>query len=112
MEAIVEGALIERSLYLGHQAAYRSLYEARFGSRFSALTYGLKAKGFYRDGLAADSALYDLYLGLGSYHYWKSAKAGILRTAGIFNDDKEKGISEIRKAIDSSLFLPNRPGPP
>ncbi|SYZ72170.1 hypothetical protein TRIP_C20285 [Candidatus Zixiibacteriota bacterium] len=91
-------------LYLGHQAAYRSLFEARFGSRFAALTLGLKAKGYYQDGLAADSTLYDLYLGLGSYHYWKSVKAGLLRTAGIFSDDRLKGISEIKLAIDSSYF--------
>jgi tetratricopeptide (TPR) repeat protein len=91
-------------LYLGHQLAYRSLYEARFGSSFSALEHGLKAKGEYHKGLTADSSLYDLYLGLGSYHYWKSVKAGILTWTGIFKNDREKGIREIHIAIDSALF--------
>jgi tetratricopeptide (TPR) repeat protein len=91
-------------LYLGHMQAYRSLYEARFGSNLSALDHGLKAKGEYHKGLEADSGLYDLYLGLGSYHYWKSIKARILTWTGIFRNDRERGIAEIYWAIDSSFF--------
>ncbi len=91
-------------LYIGHQYAYQSLYESRFGSSLSAISMGLKAKGKYQEGLKIDSTLYDLYLGLGSYHYWKSVKSGILRWAGIFKDEKQLGISEIELAADSSLF--------
>ncbi len=91
-------------LCLGHAYAYRSLWEARFGSNLSALSDGFKARGKYMDGLKADSTLYDLYLGLGSYHYWKTVKAGILRTVGIFKNDRRKGIDEIQLAVDSSLF--------
>ncbi|MBN2227243.1 MAG: tetratricopeptide repeat protein [candidate division Zixibacteria bacterium] len=91
-------------LFIGHQFAYRSIWEARFGSKFAALGDGFKAKGWYRDGLQIDSTLYDLYLGLGTYHYWKSVKSGILRTVGVFKNEKEQGIREIRLAVDSSLF--------
>lgn len=91
-------------LYIGHQYAYRSLWEMRFGSKISALSCGFKVKGQYHKGLKVDSTLYDLYLGLGSYHYWKSVKSGILKLAGIFKDDKDKGIAEIELAVDSSLF--------
>lgn len=91
-------------LYIGHQYAYRSLYESRFGSSLSAISTGLKAKGKYQEGLKIDSTLYDLYFGLGSYHYWKSVKSGILRWAGIFKDERQAGINEIELAADSSLF--------
>lgn len=91
-------------LYMGHQYAYQSLYESRFGSSLSALSMALKAKGKYQEGLKIDSTLYDLYLGLGSYHYWKSVKSGILRWAGIFKNEKQPSISEIELAADSSLF--------
>jgi predicted Zn-dependent protease len=91
-------------LYLGHQYAYRSIREARFGSGLSAINYGFKARREYEKGLALDSAFYDLYLGLGTFHYWKSARAGILRIAGIFRDEREKGIDELKLAADSSLF--------
>lgn len=91
-------------LYAGHQFAYRAVWETRFGSTFSAISHGFKAKGAYEDGLKIDSTLYDLYLGMGSYHYWKSAKSGILRLAGIFKDDRKLGIEEIRLARDSSMI--------
>jgi tetratricopeptide (TPR) repeat protein len=91
-------------LYRGHIRAYKSLYQARFGSSMAALNEGLNARGEYRRGLEMDSTLYDLYLGLGSYHYWKSVKAGFLKTVGIFANERDEGIEEIRLALDSSLF--------
>jgi hypothetical protein len=91
-------------LILGHYHAYQAVWENRFGSKFSAVTHGFKAKGKYRKGLEIDSTMYDLYLGMGSYHYWKTVKSGILRLAGIFKDDRQKGIDEIRLTIDSADF--------
>ncbi len=92
-----------RYLIRGHAHAYRSIYSSHFGSFTAAIDNGFDAKGEYQRGLKADSTLYDLYFGLGSYHYWKSAKAGFLRWIGIFNNDKDKGIRELRLAADSSL---------
>ena len=86
----------------GHAYAYISLYESRFGSMTSALKSGFKAKSAYHEGLNFDSTVYDLYGGLGMYHYWKSAKAGFLRWIHVFNDDKQLGIDELHLAIDSS----------
>lgn len=92
-----------RYLIRGHAHAYRSIYSSHFGSFTAAIDHGFDAKGEYQRGLKADSTLYDLYFGLGSYHYWKSAKAGFLRWIGIFSNDKDKGIRELRLAADSSL---------
>ncbi|HKK21037.1 MAG TPA: hypothetical protein VJ983_06150 [candidate division Zixibacteria bacterium] len=91
-------------LVIGHARAYESLWESRFGSFSSALSLGLKAKSAYEDGLSMDSSVYDLYGGLGMYHYWKSAKAGLLRVLRIFSNDKQKGIDELHLTIDSSLI--------
>ena len=85
-------------LWLGHAKSYGSVYEARFGSMTSAIGMGFDAKGEYHKGLRDDSTLTDLFFGLGSYHYWKSAKAGILRTIGIFRNDKKRGIDELWEA--------------
>lgn len=91
-------------LYIGHQYAYWALWESRFRSGFSAVKLGMKARSAYQSGLDVDSSLYDLYVGLGTYHYWKSVKSGLLRSAGLFKDEREKGIDEINLAADSSLF--------
>lgn len=90
-------------LIRGHAHAYRSLYSSRFGSFTAAIDHGFDAKGEYERGLKADSTLYDLHFGLGSFHYWKSAKAGFLRWIGLFRNDKAKGIRELQLAADSSL---------
>lgn len=91
-------------LFLGHAEAYRSLWESRFGSLVTAIKKGRRAKKEYERGLVYDSSLYDLYFGLGLYHYWKSAKAGILRWIGLIHNDKDKGIAQLYLAADSSLI--------
>lgn len=91
-------------LWEGHARAYRSLRESRFGSFTSALKQAFEARSCYEDGLEADSTLYDLYGGLGMFHYWKSAKAGFLRWIGLFKNEKDRGIAELRLAVDSSII--------
>lgn len=91
-------------LWEGHARAYRSLRESRFGSFTSALKQAFEARSCYEEGLKSDSSLYDLYGGLGMFHYWKSAKAGFLRWIGLFKNEKEKGVAELRLAQDSSLI--------
>lgn len=92
------------SLCLGHARVYRALWETRFGSFISAVKLGRAARSDYERGLESDSSLFDLYFGLGNYHYWKSARAGVLRWLGIFKNEKKKGISELHMAVDSAII--------
>jgi len=91
-------------LWRGHARSYRALWESKFGSSLRALKLGLSTIDEYEAGLKRDSSVIDLYAGIGSYHYWKSAKAGVLRWFGIFRNEKDKGIAELRLAADSSLL--------
>lgn len=90
------------SLWMGNAYAYQALYYARFGSTYNAIKTGLKARDAFQHGRDLDSTNNDLLVGLGSYHYWKSAKAGFLRWLGIFKNEKEKGILELKLAYDSA----------
>lgn len=109
IDSALAGADVQRTswlyLFRGHVEAYRSLYQSRFGSFISAVKSGMRAMDNYEKGLKADSLNYDLYLGAGSYHYWKSAKAGLLRFLMIFKNEKQQGIEELRLAADSSLVF-------
>ncbi|HVP07231.1 MAG TPA: tetratricopeptide repeat protein, partial [Candidatus Acidoferrum sp.] len=91
-------------LLIGHTKAYRSLYESRFGSFTSAVRQGLSAKKEYGKARLLDSSLYDVDAGLGSYHYWKSVKAGFFRWIGLFRNDRNRGITELCRASESSLI--------
>jgi len=88
--------------WLGNAYAYQALYEARFGSVYNAIQTGMKAREQFARGRELDSTNYNLLVGLGSYHYWKSAKAGILSWIGIFRNEKERGINELLLAKDSA----------
>ncbi len=92
-------------LWKGHAHVYRALFESRFGSFTSAIKHGFRARDDYLQGLRQDNERYDLYFGLGNYHYWKSVKAGILRTIGIISNEIIKGINELRLASDSGLYF-------
>ncbi len=91
-------------LYRGHAASYDALYESHFGSLISALRKARAGAAEYRQGLDEDSTVYDLYFGLGLYHYWKSAKAGVLRWVGLVHNERDRGIRELQLAADSSLI--------
>jgi hypothetical protein len=97
-------------LWQGHAHVYSSLWESQFGSVASAIKHGFAAKGSYHRGLEQDSSLYDLYFGLGNYHYWKTSKAGFLKTIGIVSDDIDKGIAELKLAKDSARLFSEAAG--
>jgi hypothetical protein len=90
---------------LGHVHGYRAVWEGRFGSWFKALKRGLNARGAYHEALKADSNCIDAYIGLGSYHYWKSAKSEFINWLPVLvNDDKEKGLREMHVALERGWF--------
>ncbi|MDF1544201.1 MAG: hypothetical protein P1R58_03760 [bacterium] len=105
---VVEDSCSDKSamhhLLRGHAHTYRAIYESKFGFSPKGIKYGYQAMKEYESGLRCDSTFYDLYFGLGGFHYWKSAKAGLLKKVGLFDDDREQGLKELTLAIDSSRF--------
>ncbi|MGB5107063.1 MAG: hypothetical protein WBP29_07380 [Candidatus Zixiibacteriota bacterium] len=91
-------------LTIGNAHGYEASLEAKAGSWWTAMRRGLKAKGAYLNALKVDSQMYDAYLGLGTYHYWKSAKTEFINWLPFVGDRKNDGISELQLAVDSSLF--------
>jgi hypothetical protein len=88
----------------GNAYAYIATLETKVGSWWSALRKGLAAKDEYLEALKLDTTLYDVYLGFGSYHYWKSAKTEFINWLPLVPDRKDEGCTELQLAIDSSLF--------
>ena len=89
---------------MGHCHSLGALWASKYGSFISALRLGLKARNCYSAGLKLDSGFMDLHTGLGTYRYWKSVKAGVLKWIGIFKNEKDTGIAQIRLAANRSLF--------
>ncbi len=91
-------------LTIGNAHAYVASLEAKDGSWWTAMRRGLKAKGAYQDALKLKPDFYDVLLGYGTYHYWKSARTEFINWLPFVGDRKDDGIRELELAADSSLF--------
>ena len=88
--------------YRGSALGYRAFYSGKTGSYFSALKDGLKSIDDLKRAVELDSTLYDAYLGIGVYQYWRSTKLRFLLWTPFVDDLRLTGIENIQKAIDHS----------
>lgn len=84
--------------FLGTAYSYRAVWEGQHGSMIKTLSLGLKVGKFFGQTVELDSTFYDAYLGLGFFHYLRSAKLGILRSLPFVADQRDQGIEELKKA--------------
>lgn len=107
----IKGGTVDRDhdsawayLTIGNAHAYIASLEAKAGSWWTAMRRGVKAKGAYLKALELNPRLYDAYLGLGTYHFWKSAKTEFINWLPLVPDKKSEGVDELLIAVDSSLL--------
>jgi tetratricopeptide (TPR) repeat protein len=92
------------AFFLGTALGYRAVWEGQHGSLLKAISLGLRAGKSYGQMAQIDSTLYDAYLGMGSLHYWRSAKLGILRSLPFIPDQRRRGIEELSRAREKSHY--------
>jgi tetratricopeptide (TPR) repeat protein len=91
-------------LYLGGAVGFRGINKALTGNWPGAFVDGLKGRGYLDDALKVDPELYDVYYGLGSYHFWKSLKSKIFWWLPFVRDNRQKGIDMIKQAIEKGKY--------
>jgi tetratricopeptide (TPR) repeat protein len=91
-------------LYLGGAIGFRGIHEALTGDWFDAFVDGLKGKGYLEKALKLDPQMYDVYYGLGSYHFWRSLKSRSFWWLPFIGDNRQKGIDMIMQAIDKGKY--------
>jgi len=89
--------------YLGGAYGFRGLHKVRKRDYWGAFKDGLNGISNLKKAVKIDTSLYDAYYGLGTFHYWRSAKSKILRLL-IFRNDQQKGINEVWKAIEKGSY--------
>jgi tetratricopeptide (TPR) repeat protein len=90
--------------FCGTAYSYRAIWEGQHGSLLKTLSLGLRVGKFFGRAVKIDSTLYDAYLGLGFFHYLRSAKLGILRSLPFVADQRKQGISELQTAIEFGKY--------
>jgi len=91
-------------LYFGGAVGYRGIHKALTGNWPGAFVDGLKGRGYLDEALRLDPELYDVYYGLGSYHFWKSLKSRVFWWLPFVADNRQMGIDMIKQAIDKGKY--------
>lgn len=88
--------------YRGSAFGYKAFYEGKNGNWLDAVSDGLKSVDNLKHAVELDSTLYDAYLGIGVYQYWRSTKLKYLLWMPFIEDTRLQGIINIRKAAAKS----------
>jgi tetratricopeptide (TPR) repeat protein len=91
-------------LYFGGAVGFRGIHKALTGNWMGAFVDGLKGRGYLDKALELDPELYDVYYGLGSYHFWKSLKSRVFWWLPFVTDNRQKGIDMIKLAIEKGKY--------
>lgn len=107
----VGDALLEKKhdpwlhFYVGGAYGYRGFNRFRKWNFIGAYRDAVRGIDHFKKALEKDSTLYDVYLGLGSYYYWRTAKSSFLRLIAFWMPDKrELGINQLQFAIDHGRY--------
>jgi len=99
-----DAARSDAEFALGVAAGYRVVHEYKWGGWLAALKHGLVAKKHFQRSLELDSGQCDANLGLGSYHYWKSAKTNWINWLPLIPDARRRGIDMLIRAMCCGTF--------
>jgi tetratricopeptide (TPR) repeat protein len=83
---------------LGSAYGYRASFRGQHCAWWGAVRDGGRSASNLSKALALDSSMYDAYLGLGAYHYWKSAKCKNFAWLPFISDRRAQGVSEVQTA--------------
>jgi len=97
-------ATVEDLFYYGGAVGYRGIFKSFDGDWWGAFKDGLSGRSLLGKAFDADSTYMDVYLGLGTYDYWRSAKTKVLWWLPFFSDKRDQGIEEIKRAIAHGKF--------
>lgn len=90
--------------FLGGALGYRGAYQVKKGRWWSGFKNGRRAKVRLEKALRLNPQLWDAYLGLGTYRYWRSRMTRFLRWFPFISDEREKGIRELWLAAQRGIF--------
>ena len=90
--------------FRGGTYAYMASRDARRGNMLAALNKGLTGIADLDRAVELDPALYDAYLGLGSYHYFRTKAASIFKWLPFIGDKRDQGIAELSQAADRGRY--------
>jgi tetratricopeptide (TPR) repeat protein len=91
--------------YVGAAYGYRAFNRFRKHNWIGAYLDGKKGINHLHEALKRDPHIYDVYLGLGTYHYWRTAKSGFIRAIAFWIPDKrELGLNQLEFSSEHGQY--------
>lgn len=91
--------------YLGAGYGFLGLADIKYGNWLKAFYDGMTGYKHMLTVLKLKPDLWDVYFGLGQFHYWRSKKAAIIRMFTT-QDEMKLGIEELETAARKGYFTP------
>jgi tetratricopeptide (TPR) repeat protein len=97
--------------YVGAAYGYRAFNHFRKHKWISAYSDATMGVDHLEKALKRDPKLFDVYLGLGSYYYWRTAKSRFLRLITFWIPDKrELGLRQLEFSFERGSYAPDQAG--
>ncbi len=90
--------------FLGSAYGYLSFYQAKQNDYVKSFQNGMRSVRVLENALRADSTLYDAYLGLGTYKYYRSKLSRHFTWLPFVKDERSEGIALVRLAINKGNY--------
>ncbi len=91
--------------YIGGAHGYRAYDRFQKHEWLGAYIDAKRGMASLRKALEREPALYDAYLGLGSYHYWRTAKSNFIRIIAFWvPDQRELGLRQLEFCAAHGLY--------
>ena len=98
---IAKSVRARRSFYLGSAYGYLAYFQGKSGQYLAAFSNGITSNNLLHSAIEMDSTLYDAYLGIGVFKYWRYAKLRFISWLPFIPDERDEGIAMIKKTIRS-----------
>jgi tetratricopeptide (TPR) repeat protein len=85
--------------FLGSALGYEAFFLGKKRRFFEAFRTGMQSINYLEAALKLDPQLYDAYLGIGTYKYYRSKMSKNFTWLPFVNDERAEGIRMIRQAI-------------
>ena len=96
-------------VFIGAAQGFRALNRFRRGQWISAYTNITGAVGNLRQALSTAPHLYDAYMGLGTYNYWRTARSRMIRSIALWlADRRDIGLAQMRFVVAHGAGQPQK----
>lgn len=90
--------------FLGTTLGYDAYARVYRGDWLGGTMKGISSVREFRKAVERDSSLIDAYVGIGTYTYWRSRKTEFLHWLPFVPDEREAGMSFVRKTVQSGVY--------